>query len=54
MKIQIHKLCEPCLELQIQLNQKNFVKNLLHRGGLRAEISQSGIIYINDKIFIFE
>ena len=54
VKIFIHELCEPCLDLQIKLNQKNFVKNLLHKGGLRAEIIQSGTISINDKIYIFE
>ena len=54
VKILIHELCEPCLQLQTKLNQKNFVKSLLHRGGLRAEIIQSGTIYINDKIYIYQ
>ena len=47
-----HKLCEPCLDLQKKLNQENFVKNLLSRGGLRAEILKSGKISVNDNIKI--
>ena len=49
-KIKVHKLCEPCLELQQKLKQDNFVKNLLHRGGLRCEILNSGVITVNDDI----
>ena len=47
-----HQLCEPCLDLQKQLNQKDLVKNLLHKGGLRAEILKSGKISTNDEILI--
>ena len=47
-----HQLCEPCLDLQKKLNQDNFVKNLVHKGGLRAEIIESGKISINDEIEI--
>ena len=49
-KIKVHKLCEPCLELQNKLHQTNFVKNLTHRGGLRCEILASGLITVNDDI----
>ena len=49
-KIKVHKLCEPCLELQNKLQQTNFVKNLTHRGGLRCEILTSGLITVNDDI----
>jgi MOSC domain-containing protein YiiM len=51
-KIKVHKLCEPCLELQNKLQQTNFVKNLTHRGGLRCEILTSGLITVNDDIVI--
>ena len=47
-----HRLCEPCLDLQKKLNQENFVKNLVHKGGLRAEILEGGNISINDDIEI--
>ena len=49
-KIKVHKLCEPCLELQNKLQQTNFVKRLTHRGGLRCEILTSGLITVNDDI----
>ena len=49
-KIKVHKLCEPCLELQNKLQQTNFVKNLTHRGGLRCEILTSGLITVNNDI----
>jgi len=45
-----HALCEPCLTLQKKLKQENFVKNLLHKGGLRCEIIKSGKIFIKDII----
>ena len=50
--IKVHKLCEPCLELQNKLQQTNFVKNLTHRGGLRCEILTSGLITVNDDIVL--
>ena len=49
-KIKVHKLCEPCLELQNKLQQTNFVKHLTHRGGLRCEILTSGLITVNNDI----
>ena len=49
-KIKVHKLCEPCLELQNKLQQTNFVKRLTHRGGLRCEIITNGFITVNDNI----
>ena len=51
-QIKVHKLCEPCLELQNKLQQTNFVKNLTHRGGLRCEILTSGLITVNDDIVL--
>ena len=43
-------LCRPCKNLQVFLQQKNTVKELLHTGGLRCEILSSGKIYIEDQI----
>ena len=51
-KIKVHKLCEPCLELQNKLQQTNFVKNLTHRGGLRCAILTNGLITVNDDIVL--
>ena len=49
-----HQLCEPCLDLQLDLKQKELVKKLLHKGGLRAEIIKSGKIKINDSIQLID
>ena len=43
------KLCEPCEYLE-EVTQKKVIIGLTHRGGLRAEILQGGIIRVGDKI----
>jgi MOSC domain-containing protein YiiM len=43
------QLCEPCRQLEAQLGQ-GLVKDMLHRGGLRAQICSSGTIHIGDVI----
>ena len=50
VKVKAHDLCRPCLYLQKLLNQKNFVKILLEKGGLRCEILNNGKIKVGDKI----
>ena len=50
VKVKVHLLCEPCKHLQDILNQKNLVKNLIHKGGLRCEILTSGKISIGNII----
>ena len=50
VKVKAHDLCRPCKYLQESLNQKNFVKELLRKGGLRCEILTSGKIFVGDKI----
>ena len=50
VKIKVHDFCEPCLHLQELLKEKNLVRNLLHKGGIRCEIMTSGIIKIGDNI----
>ena len=50
VKIKGHRLCAPCRYLQEMLKQKNLLKKLLNRGGLRCEILTDGIISVNDPI----
>ena len=49
-KFKGHDLCYPCKYLQNKLNQKNFIKFLLKKGGLRCEILTSGKISVGDII----
>ena len=42
--------CQPCKNLQESLNQKNLVKQLLNKSGLRCEILTSGKINVGDEI----
>ena len=50
VKVKAHDLCRPCKYLQESLQQKNIIKELLLKGGLRCEILSNGRIYINDQI----
>ena len=50
VKVKAHDLCRPCKYLQESLNQKNFVKEFLLKGGLRCEILTSGKIFVGDEI----
>ena len=50
VKLKVHDLCEPCRYLQELLGEKNLVKKLLNRGGLRCELLTNGNIKINDLI----
>ena len=50
VKVKAHDLCRPCKYLQETLNQKNIIKEFLHKGGLRCEILIDGKILIGDKI----
>jgi MOSC domain-containing protein YiiM len=43
------ELCEPCLHLQ-QLTRPGIIKELIHRGGLRADILTGGTIRVGDKV----
>jgi len=45
------KLCEPCLHLQ-RLTRPGIIKDLIHRGGLRADILSDGRIFVGDPITI--
>ena len=52
VRLKIHDLCEPCRYLQELLGEKNLVKKLLNRGGLRCELLTNGNINVNDHIKI--
>ena len=52
VRIKVHRLCNPCRYLQEKLKQKNFIKKLVNKSGLRCEILNSGKISINDEIII--
>ena len=43
------RLCEPCSHLR-DLTQKEIIKPLVHRGGLRAQIISEGIIQSGDEV----
>jgi MOSC domain-containing protein YiiM len=45
------KLCEPCLHLQ-RLTRPGIIKDLVHRGGLRADILSDGRISVGDPVTI--
>jgi len=50
VKLKAHDLCRPCKFLQDHLAQKNLIKELLLKGGLRCEVLSNGYIYIGDLI----
>ena len=50
IKLKAHDLCRPCKYLQNKLKLNNFVKEFLHKGGLRCEILTSGKINVGDII----
>jgi len=50
IKVKGHALCHPCKYLGNLLIQKNFVKELMFKAGLRCEILTSGKISVGDII----
>ena len=52
--LKINQLCQPCRYLQRKLSVDNLVKLLTNKGGVRAEIVQSGIISTFDEIKIIK
>ena len=54
VKVKGHELCHPCKYLQEFLGQKNLVKEVIKKGGLRCEILSSGKIFVNDIIKIYD
>ena len=47
------RLCEPCGHLE-QLTEREVRPGLVHRGGLRAEILESGLVGIGNNIELLE
>ena len=45
------ELCEPCLHLQ-SLTRPGIIEDLLHRGGLNADIVTSGTISVGDRVIL--
>lgn len=43
------RLCEPCSHLEA-MTQKGVLKELIHRGGLRADIVSGGVIHVGDTV----
>jgi MOSC domain-containing protein YiiM len=43
------EICEPCLHLQ-QLTRPGIIKDLIHRGGLNADILTDGQITVGDAV----
>jgi len=44
------ELCEPCRHLQ-RLTRPGIIKDLIHRGGLNADILTDGQIHVGDQVF---
>jgi len=44
------KLCEPCAHLVAVTGKRGYLPNLIHRGGLHAEIIRDGEIRLGDEI----
>jgi MOSC domain-containing protein YiiM len=47
------ELCEPCQHLQ-SLTRPGIVKELAHRGGLNADVLESGTISVGDAVELYE
>ncbi len=47
------EICEPCLHLQ-QMTRPGIIKELLHRGGLNADILNDGRISVGDAVVVDE
>ena len=45
------EICEPCAHLQ-RLTRPGIIKDLLHRGGLNADILSGGLISVGDEVVV--
>jgi MOSC domain-containing protein YiiM len=45
------RLCEPCLHLQ-ELTRPGIIKDLIHRGGLNADVLTGGQIAVGDPVTV--
>jgi MOSC domain-containing protein YiiM len=45
------EICDPCAHLQ-RLTRPGIIKDLLHRGGLNADILSGGLISVGDQVIV--
>ena len=50
IKVKAHDLCKPCKYLEKKLNQKNLLRELITKAGIRCEILTTGKIFVGDII----
>lgn len=50
VRLRGHELCEPCTDLARMTGKPQILPGLIHRGGLRAEILEGGVIRVGDPI----
>lgn len=47
------EICEPCLHLQ-RMTRPGIIKDMIHRGGLNADILSGGTISVGDSVIVAE
>ena len=50
VRLRGHELCEPCGDLARMTGKPQILPGLVHRGGLRAEILEGGVIGVGDPV----
>ena len=50
VRLRGHELCEPCGDLARMTGKLQILPGLVHRGGLRAEILEGGVIRVGDEV----
>ena len=50
VRLRGHELCEPCGDLARMTGRLQILPGLVHRGGLRAEILEGGVIRVGDEL----
>jgi len=50
VRLRGHELCEPCATLARMTAKPQILPGLIHRGGLRAEILEGGVIRVGDPV----
>ena len=50
VRLRGHELCEPCKYLAGLTGRPDILPGLIHRGGLRAEILEGGVIQVGDPV----
>lgn len=48
------RLCEPCKYLEKRLESPNFLKDMMHKAGLRAQIIKGGSIDLNSQLEVLK